>query len=402
MTNNDYDVIVVGARCAGSPTAMLLAQKGFRVLVVDRATFPSDTVSTHMIHAPGVAALERWGMRDAVQASGCPPIDRYSFDFGPLTIAGTPRPVDGISNGLAPRRMVLDKILVDGADKAGVEVREGFSVEEFVIEDGVVVGIRGHGKDGRTVTERARIVVGADGRNSRLAKTVAPLQYSESPRLQCSYYTYWRDLPTDGFETVIRPYRGWAAIPTNDDLTMVVVGCPVAEMDSFRSDLEANYLKTFDLAPEFADRIAGATRVDRFAGAAVSNYFRKPFGPGWALVGDAGYNKDSITAKGISDAFLDAERCAAALTSYFEGGVGYDDAMGRYQRTRDTNALPIYEFTLQLATLEPPPLEMQQMLGAVAGNQDAEDDFVSITAGTVSPVEFFDPENIGRIMQAAA
>ena len=137
---SEYDAIVVGARCAGSPTAMLLARKGYRVLVVDRASFPSDTVSTHMIHAPGVAALRRWGLLDQVVATGCPPVETYSFDFGPFTIAGHPRPVDGIATAYAPRRTVLDKILVDAAAEAGAEVRERFTVEDIVIEDGAVVG----------------------------------------------------------------------------------------------------------------------------------------------------------------------------------------------------------------------------------------------------------------------
>ena len=127
---------VVGARCAGAPTAMLLARKGYRVLVVDRASFPSDTLSTHMIHAPGVAALKRWGVLDKVIASGCPPVETYSFDFGPFAIKGTPRPSDGISAGYAPRRTILDKILVDAAVEAGAEVRERFTVDEIVVEDG--------------------------------------------------------------------------------------------------------------------------------------------------------------------------------------------------------------------------------------------------------------------------
>src|SRR6478735_2154786 len=119
-----YDVIVVGARCAGSPTAMLLARKGYRVLLVDRATFPSDTVSTHFVHAPGVAALERWGLRDALAGSGCPSIRRYSFDFGPFTIAGSPQPVDGVDEAFCPRRTVLDTLLVRAAADAGADVRE--------------------------------------------------------------------------------------------------------------------------------------------------------------------------------------------------------------------------------------------------------------------------------------
>src|SRR3954451_8402729 len=139
----EYDAIIVGARCAGAPTGMLLAREGHRVLVVDRASFPSDTLSTHFIHAPGVAALRRWGVLDEVIASGCPPVETYSFDFGPITITGAPRPSDGESVAYAPRRTVLDKILVDGARDAGAELRERFTVEEVLVEDGVVVGIRG-------------------------------------------------------------------------------------------------------------------------------------------------------------------------------------------------------------------------------------------------------------------
>jgi flavin-dependent dehydrogenase len=397
-----YDAIIVGARCAGSPTAMLLARKGYRVLVVDRASFPSDTVSTHVIHAPGVAALQRWGLLDEVIATGCPPIDSYSFDFGPITIAGTPRPSDGISTGYAPRRTVLDKILVDAADRAGAEVREGFSVDEIVVEDGAVVGIRGRDQGGSSVVEHARVVIGADGRNSHVAKALGVENYNDKPMLQWSYYSYWSGLPVDGMETVIRPDRGWGAAPTNDGLTMLVVGWPYAESSAYKADVEANYLKTLELAPEFADRVRAATREERFAGGSVLNFFRKPFGPGWALVGDAGYNKDPITAQGILDAFSDAELCSSALDQAFSGSREYEEAMSAYQRTRDTHALPIYDFTTQLATLESPPPEMQQLLGAVYGNTSAMNAFVSIVAGTVSPVEFFDPENIGRIMSAAA
>jgi flavin-dependent dehydrogenase len=393
-----YDVIVVGARCAGAPTAMLLARKGHRVLLVDQASFPSDTLSTHMIHAPGIAALRRWGVLDQVIASGVPPIDTYSFDFGPFTIAGTPRPADGSSTGYGPRRLILDKILLDAAADAGAEVREQFTVDEVVIEDDAVIGIRGHGKDGQSVLETARVVIGADGRNSHVAKAVGAEHYNEKPKLQWSYYTYWSGLPVNGFEIFIRPDRGWAAMPTNDGLTMLVVGWPFAESMAYKADIEANYLKTLELAPDFADRVRGAKREERFSGGSVPNFFRKPYGPGWALVGDAGYNKDPITAQGMSDAFRDAELCSTAVDEAFSGARSYDDAMSGYQQARDTHVLPVYEFTTQLATLEAPPVEMQQLLGAVHGNQDAMDAFVSLTAGTVSPVEFFDPENIGRIM----
>ncbi len=397
----EYDVIVVGARCAGAPTAMLLARKGYRVLMVDRATFPSDTLSTHLIHAPGVAALRRWGLLDEVTATGCPPIETYSFDFGPFTIAGTPRPSHGSSTAYSPRRTVLDKILVDAAAAAGAEVRERFTVEDVVIEDGAVVGIRGHDHGGETVFERGRVVIGADGRNSHVAKAVGPEQYNEKPMLQWSYYSYWSGLPVDGMEVVIRPDRGWGAMPTNDGLTLLVVGWPYAESQAYKADVEANYLKTLDLAPDVAERVRAATREERFSGGAVPNFFRKPFGPGWALVGDAGYTKDPITAQGISDAFRDAELCSTALDETLTGARAFDDAMSDYHQARDAHVLPVYDFTTQLATLEPPPVELQQLLGAVHGNRDAMDDFVSLTAGTVSPVEFFDPDYINRVMSAA-
>ena len=398
----EYDAIVVGARCAGSPTAMLLARQGYRVLVVDRAIFPSDTVSTHVIHGPGVAALRRWGLLDQVVASGCPPIETYSFDFGPFTIAGHPRTPDGIATAYAPRRTVLDEILVDAAGQAGAEVREGFTVDDVVVEDGTVVGIRGHTPGGRTVFERARVVIGADGRNSHVARIVQPEHYHDKPMLQFSSYTYWSGLPVDGFEMVIRPDRGWGAAPTNDGLTMLVVGWPYGESTAYKADVEASYLKTLELVPEFAERVRGAIRETRFAGGAVPNFFRKPFGPGWALVGDAGYTKDPITAQGISDAFRDAELCSRAVDETFNGGRPFDDAMAAYHQARDAAVLPIYEFTTQLATLQAPPLEMQQLLGAVHGNQDAMDSFAGITAGTVSPADFFAPQHVGRIMSAAA
>ncbi|HCO04009.1 MAG TPA: oxidoreductase, partial [Actinobacteria bacterium] len=171
MANSQYDAIVVGARCAGSPAAMLLARKGYRVLVVDRATFPSDTISTHVVQPQGVAALKGWGLLDRLTVTGCPPIDTYAFDFGPFTISGAPG-TDDSPVAYSPRRTVLDKLLVDAASDAGAEVREAFTVEEVVVEDGCVVGVRGHAKGGQSVMEQARVVVGADGLHSLVAQTV--------------------------------------------------------------------------------------------------------------------------------------------------------------------------------------------------------------------------------------
>lgn len=399
--SKSFDAIVVGARCAGSPTAMLLSRMGYRVLLVDRATFPSDTMSTHVVHPLGVAALSRWGLRDRLAATGCPPIHTYAYDFGRFTIAGSPG-TDVFPVAYCPRRRVLDKLLVDAAAEAGAEVREGFAVDRVLIEDGRVVGIKGHGRDGKPIEERARVVVGADGRHSRVAEAVDAQSYNARPALLAMYYAYWSGLPMDGrLETYVLPNRGFAAAPTHDGLTFVVAGWPYALFHEHKKDIEGNYRKVIALAPGFAERLAGARREEPFIGATVPNHFRKPYGPGWALVGDAGYLKDPITAQGISDAFQDAELCAAALDESFRGVRPFDEAMGDYQRRRDTRAVPMYEFTCQLATMEPPPPQMQQLFGAISRNRQAEDDFARMNAGTISPAVFFSPDNVGRIMAAA-
>jgi 2-polyprenyl-6-methoxyphenol hydroxylase-like FAD-dependent oxidoreductase len=396
-----YDAIIVGARCAGAPTAMLLARKGYRVLLVDRARFPSDTVSTHVVQPMGVAALQRWGLLDALIATGCPPVHTYAFDFGPFTISGSPGTA-AAPVAYCPRRTILDKLLVDAAVAAGVELREDFAVSELLADQGVVTGIRGRARGGLTAGERAAVVIGADGRNSMVAGAVRAQPYEEKPPLLVAYYTYWSGLPMKGrFETYIRPSRGFAAIETHDGLTMVVAGWPYAELETQRENIEASYLNVLALAPPFAERLSSARREARFAGAALPNFFRKPYGPGWALVGDAGYNKDAITAQGISDAFRDAELCSTALDQAFTGSRSFEEAMAWYQHTRDQKSLPMYELTCQLATLDPPPPQMQELLGAIHGNQAAMDGFVKMNAGTISPAEFLAPENIGSILSAA-
>jgi 2-polyprenyl-6-methoxyphenol hydroxylase-like FAD-dependent oxidoreductase len=278
-------------------------------------------------------------------------------------------------------------------------VREEFVVEEILMEDGAVTGIRGHEKGGQTVTERARVVVGADGVHSMVARAVNPEQYHEKPRLLAGYYTYWSGLPMEGrFETYALAHRGFAAWPTNDGLTLVVAGWPFAEFEANRQDIERHYLEVLGMAPRFAARVRGARREDRFVGTAVPNYFRRPFGPGWALVGDAGYNKDFITAQGISDAFRDAELCANALHESFTGTRPFEEGMAEYNAERDQHALPMYEFTAQLATLEPPSPGFQQVLAALHGNQRGMDGFARVNSGVTSPTEFFSRQNLESVL----
>jgi flavin-dependent dehydrogenase len=379
---------------------MLLARRGYRVLLVDRSTFPSDTVSTHYVHPPGVASLRRWGLLDRLAATGCPPVRRYSYDFGPVTISGHPRLPDGVPGGYGPRRTVLDALLVDAAAESGVEVREGFAVDEVAWEDGRVAGIRGR-SGGRSATVGARVVIGADGRHSTVAKAVRPEQYRDVPPLQVGYYTYWSGLPTDGFETFIRPGRGFGAFPTNDGLTLVVAGWPHRELKANRGDVEGAYLRTLAGVPAFAERLRPARREARIVGTSVSSFFRKPYGPGWALVGDAGYDKDPVTAWGISDAFRDAELCASALDRWLSGDRAFESALGEYHRERDERSLPLFELTCAFATLEPPPPDLARLLAAIQGNGEEMDAFASALAGTLPVTEFFAPDNVGRILAAA-
>ena len=389
MSGHDFDAIVVGARCAGAPTAMLLARKGYRVLVVDRSTFPSDTLSTHIVQPHGAAKLARWGLLESVVATGCPALRTFAFHFGPLTIAGSPGTPDS-PVAYCPRRTVLDDILVRAAVDAGAELRDAFTVDEVLVSDGVVTGIRGRRKHGSSVTVTAPIVIGADGRHSVVAEAVAAETYHERPVLQGGYYAYWSVLPMDGrYEIFIGDGTAFVAAETNDGLTMIVGGWPVAVYEQKKHDHEAAYLSLFDAAPAFRERVRRARLASKIFGGATSNFFRKPFGAGWALVGDAGYLKDPVTAQGIADAFRDAELLTDAIDAWRSGACSYETAMKAYQSTRDAASLPMYDFTCQLASFEPPPPEFQAMLGAMQGNRAAMDLFCRVNAGVASPAELF-------------
>lgn len=398
-----YDAIVVGARCAGSPTAMLLARKGHRVLLVDRDSFPSDHMSTHWIHEPGIARLTHWGLRERLAATGCPPITSITMDFGPFAIRGTPPPAGDVAEAYCPRRTVLDKLLVEAAVEAGAELRERFTVEDLVWEGDRVAGITGRSGAGLQVKERARMVIGADGIHSLVARRVEAPVYNERPTFACAYYSYWSDVGQDCVEFYPRDRRGFGVLPTHDGLAAVIVGWPLDEFHAFRADVEGNFLKTLAPAPGLAERVRHGKREARFTGTAeLMNFFRKPYGPGWALVGDAGYHKDPITAQGITDAFRDAELVAEAVDAGLSGKRKMEDALAEYQQRRDEDALPMYEYTCQLATLELPPPELQALFAALQGNQEQTDRFMGTLAGTVSSPEFFAPENVARIMSAAS
>jgi flavin-dependent dehydrogenase len=396
---SDYDVIIIGARVAGSATATLLARNGLRVLAVDKAAFPSDTLSTHQVQLPGIARLKRWGLYDRIAAAGTPATRRVRFDPGGVVLEGSYLEFEGVDALYSPRRTLLDTLLVEAAREAGAEVREHFAVDDIVIEDGRVTGVRARLPGGSPVVESARIVVGADGRHSLLAKTLAPRAYHEQPARTFAYYTYWEGLPVDSGEMYARARRLIGAWPTNDGLVMTYVAGPIDEFHAFRSDLEANLLASLDLAGDLGDRARAATRAERIYGTAnTANYFREPYGPGWALVGDAGPAMDPVTGQGISDALRDAELLANAITTGRGGGQPLETALREYQRSRDRAVKPMYDFTLDVASLSPPKLEQQLLFNALQRDQDQTQRFLGVLTGAVPVGEFFSASNLRSLI----
>lgn len=394
-----YDAIIVGARVAGAPTAMLLARKEHRVLLVDRASFPSDTMSTILIWQRGIAKLKQWGLLDRLTTTGLPANTKFTMDLGDFGLGGWGPPVDGVNESYAPRRKALDKILVDAAVEAGAEVREGFSVQELIAEGDQIVGIRGRSEGGQTVEERARFVVGADGRNSLVARVVEPESYNEVPALSCLYYTLFSGVPSDGYEDYWPGSQYILTVPTNDDLTLIVTGMPIDRFHEFRSDIEGNYMATIDKVPSLSEKVRAGHREERFMGTAdVSNYFRKPYGPGWALVGDAGYARDPITAFGISDAFRDAELLADALDETLSGSKPAEDALAGYELARNQLAEPHYQMTLKAAEYNQHTPNAMELREALRDKPEDTDKFIGLVTGAVPYREFFNTENLERIL----
>jgi flavin-dependent dehydrogenase len=395
-----YDAIVVGARVAGSSTAMLLSRKGLNVLVVDRASFPSDTMSTHQVQLPGIARLHRWGVLDRVVASNAPATRRVRFETPAATLEGTYPCHEGMDAMFSPRRTVLDWILVDAAREAGAEVRERFIVDELVVEDGRVVGIRGATKDGGpAITERARLVIGADGKHSMVAKAVGAERYREKPALTVGSYTYFEGVPMSGGEIYSVPRRAAGAWPTNDGLVMTFVAWPIDEFEAFRKDVEANLLATLDHAGDLGERVRVGRRVERVRSTPdVPNFLRRPYGPGWALVGDAGAVMDPITGQGISDAFRDAELLAGATQATLVDGEPFDEAMAEYHRQRDEAMVPMYDFTTDLASFRPSRPEEETLFRALEGKPEEISRFLGVIAGAVPLGEYMHPKNLMRLI----
>ncbi len=386
-----FDVIVVGARCGGAPTAMLLARAGHRVLLVDRAAFPSDMrLSTHLLWPPAVARLARWGLLDRLVASGCPPLREMTMDVGPFTLRGRLPAVDGIRDSYVPRRRILDALLVDAALAAGVTLWERVSVDGLIVDDGAVTGIRGRTVDGRTVTARAALVIGADGTRSRVAELVGAPAYHTRPAIQGTYWSYWSGVPIEGGALYPRDGTTVSALPTHDDQTLIAVSWRLDSWRAVRGDIAGEHFRAVAAAaPELAEQMTAGRREERWVGAALPGFFRTPFGPGWALVGDAGYTKDPCTAQGIGDAWQQAELLAGAVHDGLAGRRPMGAALRDYQLARDTAALPIYEFTCQFARMDPPTEEQAALLATLHGDPAGTERFFGLFSGSTPVQDFF-------------
>jgi 2-polyprenyl-6-methoxyphenol hydroxylase-like FAD-dependent oxidoreductase len=399
MATRKYDVIVVGTRVAGAATAMLLARKGLRVLGVDRATFPSDTLSTHQVHLPGVARLNRWGLLGQVSGAGTPATRRIRFDAGPVVLNGQFPSYDGVDALYSPRRTLLDSLLVGAARAAGAEIRENFVAKELVWADDRVTGIRGFERGRVPVTEAARIVVGADGKHSLVAQAVGAKRYRELPALTVACYAYWSGVPLGGGEMYQRPGRAVAAFSTNEGLAMIYVALPIAEFDTFREDIQGHYFETLDRCGDLGDRVRAGVRAERFRTTPdLPNAFRVPYGLGWALVGDAGLVMDPITAQGIGNAFLQAEMLADAVAAGLGGSRPLDTALAKYWRRRDAVLGRMYDFTARLAAFGPPRPQEQLLLASLAGRPAEIDRFFGVLAGAVPMSEYLAAGNVVRLL----
>ena len=372
-----HDVVVVGARVAGSATAMLLARLGHDVAVVDRASFPSDTISTHSIARGGVVQLRRWGLLDEVVGSGAPPIRQVTFNAAGASLTRPIKHKAGVAFLVAPRRYVLDAILAAAAQRAGAEVRPGITVTGARRDQrGRVAGVFGIDRAGDPVEVAARYVVGADGLGSRVARSVGAALTEVRPAGGATQYAYYQGIPWTGFEffVALRSFAG--VFPTHDGQACIWVCNPAADARAVRRQAGSR-AEAFDRllersAPPLAERLRHARRTSPVQGMLRQpNQLRQAFGPGWALVGDAGYHRDAITAYGISDAFRDAELLAVALDQALAGEG--EAALTRYQRQRDQALRQIFELTCRLAAYPPVPafIELQKQLSAAVDQQAA-------------------------------
>ena len=388
-----FDVVVVGARCAGSPLATMLARRGLRVCLLDRARFPSETPSTHVIQPCGVQMLDHLGVLERILMAGAVPIDRFTLVNDDVRIDATLDPATGEQPGLCVRRVTLDALLVDAAGDAGADVRTASRVTGLISVDGRVTGVE-------TDTGRigAQLVVGADGRHSTVASCVGAEEYHVAPPGRMPAWAYFEGV--DDREGRLRLGRmgelAFLASPTDGDLYMAGITMGVANQAEFHADRDANFTAGIAAWPELADVLAGGRRVGPIR--VMTNwhgYFRQAAGPGWVLVGDAGHFKDFTPAQGISDALRQAERLAQAI----EDGLGnssLDAATQRWWRWRDHDAYEMHWFATDLGAPGHSSPLITRVLGDIAVDAEATRTLLRVLNHEVRPSQLFTTPRLAR------
>jgi flavin-dependent dehydrogenase len=345
-----YDAVVAGARCAGAATAMLLAREGLRVLVVDRGRYATDTLSTHALMRGAVAQLAHWGLLAPIEAAPTPVVRTTSFHYAEREVRVAIRARDGVAGLVAPRRILLDRVLVDAARAAGAEVVYGVRVSDLVRgTGGRVAGVVIEDGDGNLSRVLCDVVVGADGLHSTVARLAGAEAYAVGRHAGGVVYGYFEGLPNDGYHWHFRPGASAGRIPTGDGLTCVFAGTTARRFqDQVGRDVAAGFARVLaEAAPELGAAVAAARRDGSLRGTAgQTGVLRRPVGAGFALVGDAGCYKDPITAHGITDALRDAELAAEAIVE------GSPAAFARYHATRDALARGIFELSDRIASFE--------------------------------------------------
>ena len=380
-----YDVVVVGARAAGAATAMLLAESGLRVLVVDRSRYGVDTLSTHALMRGGVMQLHRWGLLEHVIDKGTPAVRKVTFHYAGEELPIKIKPMHGVDALYAPRRTVLDPILVDAAQRAGAEVRYGVTISGVKRNyKGRVTGVVGRDEKGQGVSFDAGLVIGADGMRSTIAQRVGAPVVRTGSSTTAVVYGYWRDLEPEGgdagYEWFFRPSAGAGVIPTNGGESCVFVGGSPSRVGTGGERVMSELLR--DASPSLAARVAAAeapTGVRTFMGR--PGLIRRPWGPGWALVGDAGYWKDPISAHGLTDALRDAELLARAVISAGGGCVELDAALRGYQEARDRLSFRLFDVSDALASFTWSDEEIAPLLFEMSASMNDEVDEIAALDG---------------------
>jgi len=370
MAEPEYDALVVGARVAGATVAARLAEQGRKVLLVDRDLFPSDTISTHALAFNAVDSLRRLGVLDRIEAAGFRRIFRHRAWVEDICIEAPAGPPGTYS--IAPRRVVLDQILLDRAVECGAELRLRTRVDGLLVESGAVVGgvVQPIGGEKREV--RARVVVGADGKQSQVAQWVGAEKYDERPVGRPIYYGYFHGF-TPLAEPAIDLFFGSDRIgfcfPMRPDEHCLIIEAQQEEFSRIRQDPARWFRDEFSTLPGMAERFQHAQLEGRMLGTrGVENFFRKPYGPGWALTGDAAYVKDPCTGYGIGDALLESFMIAKALGAWLDGAE-WEATMEAYTQRRDTALRPLYEQTVAAAAARDVAYRQLDPLRAVLLNQ---------------------------------